>query len=204
MDLEAQLIERAVEERREILQKAKARAASILQKAENEVERIRRNTERQVVSIVGSELRAVRDRLVGQAELEGRKALMNARKNLMDSVFGGARKKLEEISKGETETDYHRVLENLISEAIKAIGGESFVVWANKADLAYLSENLEKMDFGTSGLEIELGEKPVDVIGGVIVENLEGTKIYRNTLGGRLMKVRQDSEAEIAKKLGVI
>jgi len=204
MGLEEQLIERAVEKRRKKLQKAKARAGVILQKAEDEVERIKRDAEQQVLNIVGSELRAVRDRIVGQAELDGKKTLMNARKNLLDSIFDKASKRLEEVARGETEIDYQKVLRNLILEAVKAIGGDEFVVRANEADLTYLRENMEDIDFGVTEIDLRLADNSLDIKGGVVVENPQGTKIYRNTLNGRLNKVRQNMEAEVAKKLGVI
>jgi len=204
MELETKLIERAVQEREKLLQEAKARAATILQKAENEVERIKRDTERQVVNIVGSELRAVSDRIVGQAELEGRETLMDARKNLLDSIFEEARERLNEVAQGNAETDYHKILKKLISEAVTAIGEDEFMIRANKEDLEYLRKNLSDMDFGITGIDFRFAEEAVDTMGGVIVENRDGTKIYRNTLESRLMTVRQEHEAEIAQTLEVI
>ena len=76
MELETQLIERVVEKRNDIITRAVERAEKILQAAEQEVKMIEVESEKQVLSLVGSELRAVRDRIVGKAELEGRKMVM--------------------------------------------------------------------------------------------------------------------------------
>jgi vacuolar-type H+-ATPase subunit E/Vma4 len=204
LDLEAQLIERAIAERNEVLQRARDRAKTIIHRAEEEAERIQKDSERQILNIVGSELRAVRDRIVGQAELEGRKELMNARIRLLDSVFQEARNILEDIAKGTSDEDYHKILKKLISEAVTSIGEKKVIVTANKGDLVYLKENLEEIKREMPGIELTIEGNPLDIMGGVEVKNFEGTKIFRNALEGRLNKVRQEMEAEIAKKLGVI
>jgi V/A-type H+-transporting ATPase subunit E len=162
-----------------------------------------------VLNIVGSELRAVRDRIIGSMELEGRKILMNSRGELFTSVFEEAEKRLWEIASGRDETiNFGEVLFNLIVEAASAMGGDEFIVAANERDIGYLRENLkeveERLKKNLGEVNIRLDANPVATMGGVIVRNKDGDKIFYNTLEGRLKSVRSRIEAEVAKTLGVL
>ncbi len=203
IEMEAQLIERTVDERNSIIEKAKARASNIKKNAEAEVERIKNDTDRQVLNIVGSELRAVRDRIVGQAELTGRKQLMEERENLMDEIYKEAEDKLKIIAAGESELDYSDILTKLISEAIEAIGGRDFVVQSNEKDYVYLTSNIKKIN-EEFDVNLVINENELNIIGGVVISNPQKTKIFHNTLDGRLIRVKERSQAEVGTKLGLI
>jgi len=206
-ELEAQLIEKIVEKRKGIMARAEEKTIKIVASAEEEVEKIRAESEKQIISLVGSELRAVSDRIVGSAELDGRRMLMQTRQELLSKVFEAAERRLEEMAEG-MKSDYTTVLVKLISESASAIGGEVFFVTANERDLTYLKKNLKtinrnlKKDLGD--ITIKLEDEPIDITGGVVVRNDDATKTYYNTLKGRLDNVRSRIEAEVAQILGVI
>jgi V-type H+-transporting ATPase subunit E len=202
IELEAGLIEKAVEERNAILEKAEARAERILENARQEETRIRNDTERHLRTIVGSELRAVHDRIVGRANLDGRKKVMEAKMELLDDVFNSAREKLEAMAK-EGGEDYQEVVKKLVSEAAEAMGEDELVVSSNKADQDFLKKTLSELSKELDA-SFKLDSKPVETMGGVIVKNPKATKVYYNTLEGRLIKVRQSKASEVAEKLGVI
>lgn len=209
LELEAKLIERIVERRNEIVSRAEERAEAILNAAEKDCERIRTESEKQILDIVSSELRAVRDRIVGRAELEGRKLLMEARDEVSSSVFEEVEMRLREIAEGRDKSiNFGEVLIKLIIEAASAIGGDEFIVEANGRDLKYLGENLKQtkahMKKALGEGSIRLDSKPIPTMGGVLVRNKDGTKIYYNTLEGRLKNVKSRIAAEVAKTLGVI
>ena len=206
-ELEAQLIEKIVEKRKGIMARAEEKTIKIVASAEEEVEKIRAESEKQIISLVGSELRAVSDRIVGSAELDGRRMLMQTRQELLSKVFEAAERRLEEMAEG-MKSDYTTILVKLISESASAIGGEVFFVTANERDLTYLKKNLKtinrnlKKDLGD--ITIKLEDEPIDITGGVVVRNDDATKTYYNTLKGRLDNVRSRIEAEVAQILGVI
>jgi len=202
IELEAGLIEKAVEERNTIIAKAEARAARILENARQEEARIKSDVDRHLRTIVGSELRAVHDRIVGRANLDGRKMIMEAKMELLDTVFESAREKLEAMAK-KGGADYQEVVKKLISEAVEAIGEDELIVSSNKADHGFLKETLPELS-KELGVSLRLDDKPIDAIGGVTVKNPRGTKVYYNTLVGRLSKVRGSKSSEVAEKLGVI
>ena len=202
IELEAGLIEKAVEERNAILEKAEARAERILENAKQEEARIRNDTERHLRTIVGSELRAVHDRIVGRANLDGRKKIMEAKMGILDDVFNFAREKLEAMAK-EGGEDYQEVVKKLVSEAAEAMGEDELIVSCNKADQVFLKKTLSDLSKELDA-SFKLDSKAVETMGGVIVKNPKATKVYYNTLEGRLIKVRQSKASEVAEKLGVI
>lgn len=207
IEIEAQLIERAVERRNALIAQAEGKAEKIEKSSEEEVKRIRAESEKQVLSLVGSELKAVSDRIVGRAQLEGRKMLMESRQELLSKVFVEAERRLGEISE-KRGADYNNILVKLIVESALAIGGEEFIVAANEQDLKYLKRSLKRvndeLEKALGGGTVKLEDEPLDVMGGVIVRNVEGTKTHYNTLEGRLASTRGRIEAEVAKTLGLI
>jgi len=209
LDLETQLIERTVKQRNERVAKAEERAKKIVKSAEEEVERIKEESEKHILSLVGSELRAVSDRIVGGAELEGRKMMMLSRQELLSKVFDEARERLTEVAEGKDEdTNYGGILVKLVIEAATAIGGEEFIVSANEKDLEDLKKNLKKVNKQVidvlGGGDLKLDDEPIDVMGGVVIRNSDGSKTFHNTLEGRLLNVRKRIEARVSKTLGVI
>jgi V/A-type H+-transporting ATPase subunit E len=206
IEMEAQLIEKIVEKRNTIIAIAEKKSKEMLESAEEEVAKIKAESEKQVVSLMGSELRAVNDRILGGAELEGRKMLMMTRQNLLSEVFNETESRLDKMAE-DMGSDYTVILRKMISESVSAIGGEEFIVSANKRDLEYLKENLRTINkdlnenFNSS---IELNDEPIDIKGGVVVRNTDATKTYYNTLKGKLDNVRSRIEAEVAEILGVI
>lgn len=206
MEMEAQLIEKIVEKRNAIMALAEEKAIKIIKSAEAEVERIKVESERQIISLVGSELRAVNDRIVGSAELEGRKMLMLTRQGLLSEVFEEAERRLVDMAES-MGPDYTEILGKMILESASAIGGEEFIVTANERDLAYLKTNLKTITRDLKkalGGAIKLEDEPIDINGGVVVSNDDATKTYYNTLRGKLDNVRSRIEADVAKTLGVI
>jgi len=209
LDLETQLIERIVKQRNERVAKAEVRVREITESAQEEVEMIKDESEKQILSLIGSELRASRDRILGKAELEGRRGMMDARQSVLSSVYDEISKRLKDISDGkDKKVDYSEILVNLITEAAMAIGDEQLIVSANESDLKYLGKNLGNINTqlkATLGeCTVKLADESINVIGGVVVRNLDGTKTYYNTLDGRLESVKTKFAAQVAEILGVI
>jgi vacuolar-type H+-ATPase subunit E/Vma4 len=203
--MDAELIEKTVEKRNRILADADKRVEEILKAAEAERARINAETDRQIMQLMGSELKTVRERILGQTELEGRKNLMTARAEALSKVYNSVEKKLMEIADGiSKEYDYGVILNKLVVEGASAMGGSEFVVSVNKRDMNYLRKNLKKICGALKDATLRLDEKPSDVLSGVVVKNPSGNKIYYNTLEGRLKKVKGVMEAKIAERLGVI
>lgn len=209
MELEAQLIERIVEKRKKLLEDADNEVEKIVKSAKETVNNINRDSETEILSLIGSDLNAARDRIIGNAQLEGRKNLLLARQALLTGVFDEVLERLRGIAgRDDANFDKGEVLIALIKEAAAAVGGEEFIISGNEADLKYLGKNLGnvrralKQSIGES--KVSLDSEPLDIGGGVVVRNSDGTKTYHNTFEGRLAGVRARIESEIAKSLGVL
>ncbi len=204
LDLEAKLIERTMAQRDEMIAKADAEAKTLIDNAEKESQRLKSEADRQILNIVASVLRGVRDRIVGGVELDSRKQLMVAREETLQQIYGDAEKKLKEITADKKE--YHEILMKLIAEAVKEIGGEEFTISANDTDLADLKKNHKKLETDInkmvgSKVTLHLDASPISAIGGVVVKNAAGTKVYHNTLEGRIGKARTKLNIQLAKIL---
>jgi V/A-type H+-transporting ATPase subunit E len=204
LDLEAKLIERTMGQRDEMIAKAEAESKTLIDNAEKEAQRLKSEADRQILNIVASVLRGVRDRIVGGVELDSRKQLMIAREQTLQQIYGEAEKNLKELTADKKE--YHQILMKLIAEAVKAIGGEEFIISANDADLADLKKNHKKLETDIAKavgakVALKLDATPISAIGGVVVKNAEGTKVYHNTLEGRVEKARPKLNIELTKIL---
>lgn len=209
MELEAQLIERIIEQRKQLLKDADNEVEKIVRSAMEEVARINANSEAEILSLIGSDLNAAKDRIIGNAQLEGRKNLLLARQAILTGVYDEVRERLRGIARrDDTDFDKGGILIALIKEAAEEVGGEEFIVSGNEADLDYLGKNLGnvsmalKQSIGES--KVSLDSEPLDIGGGVVVRNSDGTKTYHNTFEGRLASVRARIESEVAESLGVL
>ncbi|MDP7207329.1 MAG: V-type ATP synthase subunit E [Candidatus Bathyarchaeota archaeon] len=209
MDLEANLIERVIEQRNKLLEDAENKVRKIKRSGVEEVARIIANSEAEILSMIGSDLNATRDRIIGAAQLEGRKVILLTRQSILVGIFDKVLERLQGVAMGgEATVDKGRVLISLITEAATAIGGEEFIISANKADLEYLEKNLGNIHMALKKsigeIRISVDSDPLNVVGGVVVRNSDGNKTYHNTFEGRLANVRARLESEIAENLGVL
>jgi vacuolar-type H+-ATPase subunit E/Vma4 len=195
--MENKLIDKTVQQHNEIIEKAKERAVKITANAEIEKKRVIDQTNSAIENIIGGELRAVHDRIVGGAQLQGRKQVMEARAEMVNKVFNQVE---EEIKKTVEGPNYKDILVKLAKESIENLA-EDCIVYANKEDAATLKSMMEALP---TGHKVKIDESPVDIVGGVTVVNFEGTKTIHNTLDSRLVESKGKLTAQVAEKLGVI
>ena len=210
VELEAKLIERILGRREEIISEAEKRAKEIIDEARERVRKTLVEERETQLRLAGTDLKAVRDKILGESEQGGRRKLMEARKETISRVFSDVENRLRAIAEGRDKSvGYHEVLLKLISEAASAVGEMDLVIAMNKRDIEYLMKELGRIESAISkalGHEVKLTveEEPIDCLGGVILYDRSKRKIFYNTLDGRLLKARKGREAEVAKVLGVI
>ena len=195
--MENKLIDKTILQRNEILADAKEMAAKITEKADAENKRIEAQTNQAIENIIGGELRAVHDRIVGGAQLLGRKEVMEARTVVIAKVFEKAIAEVKSLIEG---PGYNEYLVKLAIESVSTLN-EDCIVYANEKDAKYLKSNMEQLALG---VKVKVETSPVDIAGGVSVINLEGTKSIYNTVEARLKAAENRLTAEVAEKLGVI
>jgi vacuolar-type H+-ATPase subunit E/Vma4 len=209
VELEAKLIETVVEKRNKLLEDAESEVKKLEQFATDEVDRINTESEAEIIGLIGSDLKATKDRIVGNAQLQGRKNLLLARQDVLSSVFDEALENLRGITtRDDANFDKGEVLIALIAEAAEAVGGNEFIVSGNEEDLEYLRKNLGNVSLALiesiGESKVSLDSEPIDIGGGVVVRNDDGSKTYYNTFEGRLASVRARLESDIAESLGVL
>lgn len=195
--IENKLIDKTIQRRNILLEEAKEEAENILRRAEAEKNRIETQTEDTIQSIIGGELRAVHDRIVGGAQLQGRKQVMEARAEVVNKVFQQVGEEIKNVVKG---PDYKNILVNLAQESIETLE-EDCIIYANKEDTEYLKSVMEQLP---TGKKVKIETSPVDIVGGITVVNMKGTKTIYNTLDSRLKEIKDKLTADVAEKLGVI
>ena len=195
--MENKLIDKTVEQRHQLIADAQEKADKIISAMEAETKRINEMTDQAIQNVIGGELRSVHDRVVGGAQLQGRKIIMEARMEVISKVFDLA---AEEVKKIPESLKYNEYLEKMAVESINKLN-EDCIVYANPADAKHLSSVMEKLSVG---VKVKIEESPVDIIGGISLVNMEGTKTIHNTLDSRLNEARNKLIAEVADTLGVI
>lgn len=145
----------------EILNSAKEQSSSMLSEARKEANRILRETEKKIEEFrvkSDADAKKAMDTLKRQelasAELDNKKMLLEAKKQAIENVFYEARKKLENMDDKKRELTFRKLLDKAKSEI------EIADIYCNKKDAKSFK-----------GLNV----RPLDMIGGLIAENKEGT-----------------------------
>jgi len=207
IELETKIIERAANKRSGIIFNAEKRANDIVSNAKKEAKRVVADGQERAYKILESDLRTIRDQILGEAELEGRRILANTKETILSRAFKEAEKGITNVIHGKDENiDYKDVLFRLIKEAALNVDEEELVIEANEKDKDYLQSKLSKIQDQLSkalgyDVKLRLEKKPLDCLGGVVVYDVTRRKIYYNTLEGRLLKFRTTLEASLAKIL---
>jgi vacuolar-type H+-ATPase subunit E/Vma4 len=205
IEVEADIIEKGIQKRNRILADAEIQSQKILEGAKAEAARVSTEADKQILQIVGSELKTVRLRIIGKTELQYKKALMNKRGELLSNVYNQVESRLKNLAEGKSKDhDYKLVLEKLVIEGVSAIGGTEVIISANKNDMDYIKKNIKKIGKNIEGVALKLDDSPLETLGGVVIKNASGTKIFYNTFEGRLARVMRGTESRIAKMLEMI
>ena len=145
----------------EIIRNAKAQEKIMIEGARQQVIRIMDETEKKVSEIKekgNAETKRIIDMIKKQelasVELDNKKVLLEAKKQLIDSVFDDTMKKIEKFDSGKKE----EYIKKLLEKAEKDI--EVANVYCNKKDVSLVKG---------------YNAKATDIIGGIIAENKDQT-----------------------------
>ena len=195
-----EITRRAKEETKKTIAEAETQGKSILSSAKTKAHEV-------MTASVKPEIEVMRRRILGSQMLEGRKMMLKLKYELTLKVLNSVEDKLRSIASGKDDSiDYNELLFNLLEEAISKLGEVEVLIRANKRDLSYLSKNLSRIERNLSKtmpeeVKLELSNKPLSCIGGVIVTSKEGEKTFINTLEGRLSKSRGTIQGKILQEL---
>ena len=179
MGLEAvkeEVIGIAKEQESALLAEARKEASSIMKESERKIEEMKGKKDTETKRIIDT---AKRQELAN-AELENKKMLLEAKKQLIDNVFADATKKLENLEDKKREACIKRLLEKAKNDI------EIADVYCNKKDSKFLKE-----------FKLEA----THIIGGLLAENKEKTIRVDYSFETLLQSIKENELQNISKIL---
>jgi vacuolar-type H+-ATPase subunit E/Vma4 len=142
------------------------------------------------------------DRIIGKARNDAHMKILDTKARLIDEAFEKAKKQFE---KELGTTRYKALLKKLIINAGLQISGSAIVIVTRKEDQATVAE-LKGLASGISKVvgqsaKVSVAKKPMDMIGGVLVQNKDGNIAVDYRVETLLDEVAQQRRTEIAKIL---
>ena len=171
----------------EILSNAKEQANSLIADARKEANRIIKETEKKIEGVReknDAETKKILDMIkmqeLASAELDNKKILLEAKKQIIGSVFIEVRKRLENLDDKKRETYIKKLLEKAKNEI------EVTNIYCNKKDAKFLK-----------GFNIE----PINILGGLIAENKDKTVRVDYSFESMLQIIKEKELQSISKLL---
>jgi V/A-type H+-transporting ATPase subunit E len=185
------VLAQANEEAERIRQAASAEAGRLIAEAEAEAAERREA----IVRTKSAEARRSQRAALALARLEARRALLQAREQLIEGVFA---RSAEALESGRTGPEYRGLLARLVREAVTALGGESFVLEVGPEDLAVAGEVAASMTTPERAIELRARE---GLGGGSIVWRGDRRAFCEKTFSGVLARNKPRLRALVAEWL---
>jgi len=176
--LKEEIWKRAREKAENILKNAEERAKKMIETAETKARE-------ELQSKIEPEKLVLKRRILGKAVMDGRKAVILARNEVIEKVFEKALEKIKAL----TDSDLYRefLVKSLkkVIEEFSDIGGEELIVYANERDLEFLREKTREL-YPSVKLKFRKG----DFIGGIIVMDSAEKRVFYDTIESRFEALR--------------
>ena len=195
-----ELHKRSAEEIKKTIGETEAEAQKIIKEAKEKAERL-------IQEKVSAELPNLRNKIVGRIEEEYPAKILFEKDKIVRKAFELAREALVAIVEGKSdEYKYDEILYQLIKEAAMKLDEREIYIVANAKDKKLLSSKLNDLQKRLSEelgdiYTIQINPESIDTIGGIIAMNKSRTKIYNNTLDGRLLTVEDKLRGTLGKIL---
>lgn len=163
-----------------IINEGKTHAKEILRKTNEKINKSKEKTEKKTSEIVSSMERTE----LASLKLALKKQQLNAKKEVIDSLFDEAKNQLEKLNPNEKE----KILKKLLHKGKKEVDAEFF--YSNTKDKALISK--------ISGLKFK---KEIECFGGFILENKDETIRSDQTFDLILEKVKEKYISDISLRV---
>ncbi len=182
-----------------ILDRARAEAEEILERARREAEEIineaklrrRKEQEREEEKIINEAKRKAKA-LVVKAMLKVRRERSEVKKKIVDNIVSKVKEELEKRNFNTEES-----LKKLLHEALETLPQAKLVIYANRADIDTVKRIIREMKVKKRVEDV----REINIIGGVIVETVDGKFRVDNSYETRLEMVLSRLLPEISKEL---
>ncbi len=174
---------------RQIFEKAEADAASIRHQYADGIQKLKQELDQRAQRRAEEEER----RLIVNEQLELRKALLARKREILEDLYAGAKKKISSIA----EDQYLGLLKDMII-ARSVSGTEEIVVPDSQKDL-FTKNFLDSLNKTVRGGRFTLTKEPGDFSWGVVLR--EGKRVVNLTLDVLFEQLKEKVEPEIAALL---
>jgi len=188
--LKEEIWRRAREKAENILKNAEERAKKMIEAAETKARE-------ELRSKIEPEKLVLKRRILGKAVMDGRKAVILAKNEVVEKAFEKALEKIRAL----TDSDLYR--EFLVKSLKKAVeefsdigGEEELIVYANERDLEFLREKTREL-YPSVKLKFRKG----DFIGGIIVMDSAEKRVFYDTIESRFEALRPVLREKVASLL---
>jgi len=194
-----------------ILSDAQSKADSIIQEAEKEAALIVKEGEKEASLLKEKIMENAKkqsamkyQQLVSEAKMNARRAELEAKEEIIESVFKNALEELQKIA-STSSPQYKESLKKIIHEASFEIGGGDLILSLKGEDVQKIKDiipSIEKDTEDKTGKKttLEIGEN-IKTIGGAIVKTKNGDIEVNNTIEARMQRFKKVLRAEVAKVL---
>lgn len=178
MGLEAvkeEIIRNAKEQSSSLIAEARKEANKVMKETEKKIEEMKEKGDAQTKRLID----AIKRQELASAELENKKMLLNAKKQVIESVFMEAKKRLETLDDKKREACIRKLLEKTKNDI------EVAYAYCSKKDAKFLK-----------GFDVNA----VDIIGGLLAENKDKT-IRIDYSFETLLQIIKENELQTVNKI---
>jgi len=200
-DFKLYIKSKADDEIREIIEEAENNAKKIIEESENMAKQIKDERLKRLERELDEKERAG----ISLAKMEGSKSVTNLKGKFLEQTFSEVKDRLKGLSSSKN-AQYRDVLVSLVTEGALNINSREMEVSANKDDIGLLRGNIQTIKSTVSKMKgdeivLEIDNKAIDAVGGVIVYSKDGKQIYNNTLEARLERTFEELKGKISTML---
>jgi len=193
MSLEAlkrEILGSANKRREEIIKEAREEAESIINEAKAKAEKIVSSKRESVIKELNEKKRAA----TAVARLEGRRKVSMAKAEVVSKAFEEARRWLTELKKTKRYID---VISNYIREALENLGVDEANIRVSKEDYDFIKSSFKDIESRVASnlgkkIKLKLLDDHVDILGGVVVSDVDDIQYYINTFDSRINRVYEE------------
>ena len=140
------------------------------------------------------EAEKIEKQIVGSSDLESRNRQLKLVAEYVQKAFDKA---IEQIKSANSDANYSKLIETLLSEAIDTLGTKDVNISTNSKDKEIVNSLLSKFPGS------KLSSETIDCLGGVEVSSKDGSMSFNNTIDARLDRLKPLIRKEIATKFGL-
>jgi V/A-type H+-transporting ATPase subunit E len=169
------------EETEKVISRSEKTAKRLIDEAEGRAKEIAQSILREE----DPELEVAKARILGESELRKKRSLAQVKNQIVQEVFDRAHEAFSGIRE---QNDYESILQKLGEEALR---GEDLVVYVDERDVPLMQKILAS---GRPRVKVRSGD---NCLGGLVVENKNGSVSTHNTIESRLEKIRESLIKEV-------